>query len=165
MTVCARDRRCLFGKITNRQVYCNRIGRIIEACWREIPAHFPNVMPDAFVVMPNHVHGVLLFTDSVGVAHARPLPVVVGAFKAAVSRRAGFGVWQRNYFEHIVRNEDELNLIRHYIDDDPLNWTTDEENPVKAGAPQRPAQVNSFLGNGSNSLEQVVRGKVYWQAR
>ncbi|MEK7404920.1 MAG: hypothetical protein AAB225_07405 [Acidobacteriota bacterium] len=78
--------------------------------------------------MPNHLHGILLFTD-VGAGHARPLPVVVGAFKAAVSKRVGHGVWQRNYYEHIVRNEAELNRIRHYTEDNPGNWLADPENP------------------------------------
>jgi len=83
---------------------------------------------DAFVVMPNHMHGVIMLSSSaVGAGHARRLPVIVGSFKAAVSKRAGIPVWQRNYYEHVVRGEDDLNRIRRYIDNNPFFWSVDKE--------------------------------------
>jgi len=96
-----------------------------EECWREIPGHFPEVTLDAFVVMPNHVRGTIM----VGAGHARRLPVIVGSFKAAVSKRVGIPVWQRNYYEHVVRGEEDLNRIRDYIDNNPFFWSVDKENP------------------------------------
>lgn len=95
------------------------LGDLVKSCWFAIPRHFPHVTLDAFVLMPDHLHGILVFDDPVGAGYIPPLHVVVGTFKAAVSRRLGFSIWQRNYYEHIVRNEDDLNRIRHYIDDNP----------------------------------------------
>jgi len=105
---------------------CNELGRIVTYCWNEIPNHFPYVAPDVFVVMPNHIHGILRFTD-VGAGHARPLPVIIGSFKSAVSKRIGTPIWQRSYWDRIIRNEEELNLTRHYVEDNPLPWPTDKE--------------------------------------
>jgi putative transposase len=105
----------------NGEECCTELGTLERTCWQAIPEHFPNVHLDAFVVMPNHVHGILLFRD-VGVEYIRPLPVVVASFKAAVSRKTGTQVWQRNYYEHIIRNADELNLARHYIEENPQRW-------------------------------------------
>ena len=93
VTLCAMDRKCLFGEIVADLMRLNQIGTVVASCWGEIPKHFPNVTPDEFVVMPNHPHGILLLGDAV-VGHARPLPVIVGSFKSAVSRLAGFQVWQ-----------------------------------------------------------------------
>jgi putative transposase len=104
----------------------NALGGIVTYCWNEIPSHFPCVALDAFVVMPNHIHGILVFTDIVA-GHARPLPVVIGSFKSAVSKRIGTSIWQRSYWDRIIRNEEELNLTRHYVEDNPLRWPTDKE--------------------------------------
>jgi REP element-mobilizing transposase RayT len=107
----------------------NNAGHVIAGCWDEIARHFPNVELDALVVMPNHMHGILVLTEP-RARRASPLHVVVASFKAAVSKRVGRALWQRNYWEHIIRSEKELNRIRCYIEDNPANWRTDEENPV-----------------------------------
>jgi len=130
VTICARDHQCLFGEIVAGAMRRNQIGETVAACWNEIPRHYANVVLDAFVVMPNHLHGILLLTDLVGAGHARPLPLIVGSFKSAASRRVGARIWQRDYWEHIIRSEDELNRIRHYVDDNPLCWPADPENPA-----------------------------------
>jgi putative transposase len=128
VTICARNRQRLFGEIVEGQIRCSRSGSIVASCWDAIPRHFGHVALDAFVVMPNHVHGVLLFLEAVGAGHARPLQVVVGSFKSAASRLIGASVWQRNYWEHIIRSDGELDSIRSYIEDNPLRWLTDPEN-------------------------------------
>jgi len=129
ITACAGDRKCLFGVIEEDEMHLNHIGNSVESCWLEIPAHFPNAALDAFVAMPNHVHGILLL-NNVGAGHARPLPVIIGSFKSAVTRQAGFSVWQRSYRERILRNETELNQARRYIDDNPARWSADKDNPA-----------------------------------
>ncbi len=106
----------------------NATGEEAGWCWNQIPTHFPGIVLDAFVVMPNHVHGILLFTADIGAGHARPLRTVVGSFKSAVSKRIGAGVWQRSYWERVIRNEDELNRVRTYIDRNPLCWADDPEH-------------------------------------
>lgn len=133
MTICALQREFLFGTAIGEKIQCTSTGKIIEACWREIPEHFPEVTLDAFVVMPNHIHGIIQLSrgeTAVGAGHARRLQVIVGSFKAAVSKRAGAAVWQRNYYEHVIRNEDDLNRIRRYIDQNPIFWPVDKDNPA-----------------------------------
>jgi putative transposase len=129
VTICALNRECVFGEIVEGHMEQNSTGDVAAFCWYEIPNHFENVVLDAFVVMPNHIHGVLLLTDTAAAGHARPLPAMIGGFKSAVSRRVGFAVWQRSYWERVIGNENELNFIRHYIDENPLCWASDDENP------------------------------------
>jgi putative transposase len=110
----------------------------VQSCWDEIPSHFP-VDLDAFVVMPNHVHGIVLL---LGAGHARPLPIVIGSFKSAAARlvnrlRAtpGKPVWQRGYHERIIRDERELEALREYVLDNPASWDVDPENLCRAARP------------------------------
>jgi putative transposase len=141
----------------------NDAGRNVKKCWQDIPGHFPNVTLDEFIVMPNHVHGIIFIAHSVGAyKHTpqkldqpiqrraniySPLPdtpplrspsktvgSVVRGFKIGVSEWLRKNtdmspIWQRNYYEHIVRNETELNQIRQYIRSNPASWMEDEENP------------------------------------
>ena len=125
----------------------NDVGEVARSMWEEIPAHFAQVETDAWVVMPNHVHGVLVIA-SVGATHASPLQrpagprkrsvgAIVGSYKSAVSRRVnamyrtpGASLWQRNYYEHVIRDEAALGRIRQYIADNPARWSEDPENPA-----------------------------------
>lgn len=152
ITIVARDRVCLFGEVADAEMHPNDAGRIVDRCWRDIPAHFPNFELDAFVVMPNHVHGIIVMVRDppVGATHASPLPdtatprgpkrqslgAVVGSFKSAASKyiNALYGnpdttLWQRNYYEHVIREEESLNRIRQYILHNPVRWAFDRENP------------------------------------
>jgi len=152
VTICMKDMKCILGKIQNGKVRMSRIGRIIYQCWVEIPDHFDSVKLDVFVVMPNHLHGIVHITDDCrGVQLNAPaknapnfyssisprrktLSVIIRTFKAAVTTycqksRIQSSFWQRNYYEHVVRNEDELNRIREYVLYNPLQWQYDRENP------------------------------------
>jgi REP-associated tyrosine transposase len=151
VTICTQNRECLLGEITNGVMASNSFGAIVQACWDDLPNHYPNMELDAFVIMPNHVHGIVKLTDVVGAglvgAGLRPaptenaakrhgLPEIVRAFKSFSARRinelremSGTVVWQRNYYEHVIRNDDELNRARRYILDNPARWTIDENNP------------------------------------
>ncbi len=151
VTACVRDRRCLCGEIADDVMRMNEYGRIVESCWNESPQHFPHVELDAFVVMPNHVHGIVVITGAVGARHASSLPhptrahgtdkgslgVIVGSFKSAVTKRIndlhgsrGAIVWQRNYYERVSRDEREPYCARQYILDNPLLCALDRENPL-----------------------------------
>ena len=140
ITVVTYQRECLFGEIVNGEMRLNKFGKIAESCWYEIPDHFPNVKLGTHMVMPNHVHGIIIINESptVGVRHASPLlGTIVGSYKSAVTKRIneidgtpGAVVWQRNYFDHIICNEKERNNIHLYIGANPLNWVTDNENPA-----------------------------------
>ncbi len=132
----------------------SNIGQIAENCWREIPSHFENVRLDEFVIMPNHIHGIIHLngTTIVGAGHVQPtneqihtsryqhlvsksLSSILGSFKSSVSRicnqnQLKESIWQRNFYEHVIRNEFELNSIREYIIHNPLQWELDRENPL-----------------------------------
>ena len=154
VTVVTRGRECLLGEIVDEEMRLSREGRIADECWRLNPRHFPHIELGAFVVMPNHVHGIIILHEraapSVGAHHVAPLRpkpperprvetgslgAIIRAYKASVTRtiRRELGgaptVWQRNYYEHIVRDEREHDLIRLYIESNPINWASDDENP------------------------------------
>ena len=158
VTVCTRNRSCLFGEIVNGEMRLNDIGRVAHRMWEEIPTHFPQVGIDAWVVMPNHIHGVIVIAGPpVEATHASPLQrpagppkrsigAIVGSYKSAVSKRInamrgtpGAPVWQRNYYDHIIRNEAALNRIRQYIADNPARWAEDPENPARQSHKEKKA--------------------------
>ena len=167
VTVCTYRRACLFGDVTDGKMLLHDPGRIVQAAWQALPEHYPHVRVDAFVVMPNHVHGIVILApkDSVGaglagagwkpaptesstIARRHGLPEIVRAFKTFSARRVnaaraapGTPLWQRNYYEHVVRDADELNRIREYIDLNPVQWAMDRENPRNTvGAGFKPAR-------------------------
>ncbi|MDZ4198855.1 MAG: transposase, partial [Kiritimatiellia bacterium] len=135
VTLNTRKNRALFGAIVNGRMILNEAGRVAEDCWKEIPAHFSTVALDAFVIMPNHMHGVLHLKAS-GDTQTPALGGVVGAYKAAVSRiirRGGkfparplpagaSAIWHRNYWDVIIREERALANIRAYIRENPRNY-------------------------------------------
>jgi REP element-mobilizing transposase RayT len=147
VTICTDGRRCLFGEIVGQRMTLNESGRLVESCWREIPDHFSHIDLDDFVVMPNHLHGIVGIAEPVGATHGSPpgtargpthrsLGAIIGTFKTAVAQRinrlrrtTGVSVWQRNYYEHIIRNERALDAIRQYIAENPRRWGEDGENP------------------------------------
>jgi len=139
VTICTRDRVLFFEN--------EAISAFTQQCWLEIPKHLSTVQLDEWVVMPNHLHGIVVIVDCRGTACRAPtvkfgnptpgsLPTINHSFKSAVSKRInvlrdtpGAPVWQRNYYEHVIRNEEDLNQIRQYILDNPLQWEMDENNP------------------------------------
>ncbi len=161
ITVCTYNHEFLFGEVANDEMRLNTFGHIVKSSWHDLSNHYSNLLLDAFTAMPNHVHGIIIITD-VGVgaglkpaptnaiptntqAIKRPterhgLPEVVRAFKTFSSRRInalrgtpGVPVWQRNYYEHVVRSEEALKRIREYIATNPLRWALDRENPDARG--------------------------------
>ena len=144
VTVCSRDHACLFGHVVNGEMHLNEAGLIVRSVWDELPDRFPGMESDAFVVMPNHIHGIIAFvgaglalpTGKGAASSARTLADVVRAFKSLsaiqVNRRLmrSGSLWQRNYYEHVARNEQELMAIREYIQANPARWDDDENNPA-----------------------------------
>jgi len=164
VTVVAWHRECLFGEVMNGEMVLNEYGKIANECWLAIPEHFPNVELGAYIIMPNHVHGIVVIRsnespltmktvdDRRGAAMLRPydeqnphktnvkpgsLGAIVRSYKSAVSYRINkehhaTGIWQRNYYEHIIRNETDLQNKTDYIEANPLLWDEDDENPINA---------------------------------
>jgi REP element-mobilizing transposase RayT len=142
VTICAHGGRTIFAETRSGKLELNTSGRAVESCWVEIPVHFDSVELDAFVVMPNHVHGVVVLTAASGPA----LPTIVGSFKSAASRaisliRRGASrgpVWQRGYYERVVRSDAELEAIREYVIGNPAVWCVDpraRRTSLSASAP------------------------------
>lgn len=157
VTVCTQHGNCLFGEIVGSQMALNTAGRMVQTVWEDLPLRFPFVQLDQFIVMPNHFHAVIVFPAGEGQQPSglapntdyqdRPqgtLPNTLGriiqAFKSLTTceyvkgvRQYGWSpfpqrLWQRNYYEHIVKSEHELEGIRRYIIDNPMKWESDRED-------------------------------------
>ncbi len=122
----------------------NQHGGIVKNAWLQIPNHFSNTELDEFVIMPNHIHGIIIINNPVGTGHAlsfnkntknNHLSVIIGSFKSAVSKQINqlnnmpFG-WQRSFYDHIIRTTHSLENIREYIINNPKTWDTDENNII-----------------------------------
>jgi len=225
VTICTQARECLFGDVVNDQMRLNDAGQMVESAWLDLPQRFPNVELDEFVIMPNHMHGIILIAVGAGLVPApngattatidrattrvaptttpdvgaglvpaldeattgrattrvaptsppnvgaglvpalgattRVAPTrlgdIVGAYKSITTHEYIVGVrergwppfegkvWQRNYYEHIVRNERELDAIRPYIRNNPLQWALDRDNPAHPHFRSAPDQVERYL--------------------
>jgi len=153
LTLCTCERVCLFGNVVDGAMRVNTFGEIVRQEWWRTAWIRPGVSlyPDEFVVMPNHLHGIIWILASPKTAvptrrrgdplgrpgpHSGSIGAIVGQFKSQASKRInehrgmpGAAVWQRNYYEHIIRGGESLNRIRRYIADNPARWAFDRENP------------------------------------
>jgi len=154
ITVVTRDRVCLFGEVVDGEMRLNPFGEIVAESWRWLATQYDYVELDAWVVMPNHLHGIIVITDGRGglqtaptamqtapAMKRKPIGRLIGAFKTVSTKRINehrgtpnAPVWQRNYYERIIRGEESLNRIRQYIADNPLRWHLDRENVLASGA-------------------------------
>lgn len=169
MTVCTHGRQSLFGEIIQKEMRLNPAGEMIACWWRGLAGKFPAVRTDAFIAMPNHVHGLLAISNlPVGAdLCVRPAPLVspselpslshvVQWFKTMTTNeylrrvksdgwpRLQGKLWQRNYYEHIVRRSSSCDRIRQYILDNPGKWQLDAENPARSGS-------------GADEIEGIIR--------
>ena len=154
-TVCVHDRQCLFGQVMDGKMTLTPAGCMVQTVWDQIPSHYPGVQTDAFSVMPNHVHGIVILVGAGPRACPDPLLAqpgdgqpgdgqptmsladVVHRFKTLTTKRYVDGVrqqgwppfagklWQRNYYEHIIRDHVSLNRTRQYIVENPARWHED----------------------------------------
>jgi len=142
ITICTHERISMFGKITDGEMRLNDSGQIAQNCWVEIPSHFPNVVLHEYIVMPNHIHGIIEIASTnnapVGVENFQPLqrneyqhiiPRSIGSiirgFKTGTTKQIGYSIWQRNYYEHIIRNNKDYIRIAEYIINNPIRWRKD----------------------------------------
>ena len=189
VTLCAKNKRSVFGRIREGGMQTNIYGDFVRQCWLAVPEHFAHAALDEWIIMPNHFHGILILRDPphVGARHASPkthqppqtdaaaktdenrdvrarhasplqrgacgtsagslgaLGALIGAFKSAVTRQTNIDrqqqglspvqVWQRNYYERIIRDQSELDATRRYIIENPQRWATDENNPHHTNTP------------------------------
>ncbi|QSV53285.1 MAG: hypothetical protein HEP80_04515 [Dolichospermum sp. UKL201] len=171
VTICTHQRNCLFGEIVDGEIKLNTNGEIARGSWLSIPRYFKNVELDEFVIMPNHLHGIIIIESSEVAGEAlanqdfsqqqnlssqcfaptvytgetikingtkpQSLAAITQNYKSVSTRQInrmnkakGNVIWQRNYYEHIIHNEEALNNIREYIVNNPINWVKDQENPA-----------------------------------
>ena len=130
VTICTHQRQYIFGTIQDGNMILNDYGNIATEHWYIIPDHYPDVELDAFIVMPNHVHGIICL-DAERTNFKTVLGRVINAYKGAVTagiRRLKLSqviFWQGRYHDHIIRNEDGLNQIRQYVISNPQLWYED----------------------------------------
>lgn len=165
VTIVTRQRESLFGEVDGDQVKLNPVGQMIQREWKRLEKRFPGVELDHFTIMPNHVHGIIVFRDhdtgSRGAAASAidpgsevlplhpyntptnnvipgSLGAIVRAFKSSTAYRynrmrvsSGLPLWQRNYYDRVIRSEAEWDRIRRYIQGNPAQWADDRENPTR----------------------------------
>lgn len=104
----------------------SHIGKIVDEAINQISVIYPSVFVDNYVVMPNHVHLLLAFDNSSGrIISAPTLSTVVGQMKRAASKKAGFSLWQKSFYDHVVRNQQDYGEIWRYITENPISWDLD----------------------------------------
>ena len=169
VTIVAWQRECLFGEVVNKEtpqggnVVLSKFGLVAKQQWEKLPKRFPNIELGAYMIMPNHMHGIIVITNGRGTAgslngldressrraptqeqYQKPvkgsIPTMIRSYKSAVSYRInlmrrtdGIPVWQRNYYEHVIRNETDLQNKTDYVEANPLLWEEDDENPINNG--------------------------------
>ena len=161
VTIVSHNRLPIFGGIISGEVQLNRNGKIVKDCWLEIPKHFQSVTLDEYVIMPNHLHGIVKINENQNVwarhkvsslrrqaspysandQNTKPigtpshsLGAIIGSFKSVAAKRihkAGLikdqFIWQRNYYEHVIRDDEDYQRIVQYIQFNPINWEEDQE--------------------------------------
>ena len=170
VTLVTHGHECLFGEVCDGQVLLSKWGGIVHEEWVMSEGIRREIVLDAFVVMPNHLHGIVVIKDegmtgiNVGATGRSPLPAngpgkrslgtFIAGFKSAATKRInidrhlpGVPVWQRNYFKHIIRDETSLGRIREYIVNNPKQWELDQENPLRLAF--RPARVHQGEAGGA----------------
>ncbi len=164
VTLCVQNHRCVFGYIEDGEMIYNDLGEIASEPWEWLARQYDYVGLDAFVVMPNHLHGIIVLSEPSrggsrtaptinhrnstpngknSPSQRKPLGRLIGAFKTISTKRInllcqtpGVSVWQRNYWEHVIRNERALDAVRRYIAENPLRWDFDRYNAKATGKDQ-----------------------------
>jgi REP element-mobilizing transposase RayT len=160
ITISVENRICIFGDIDQGKVILNEIGRIANFYWREIPRYFKNVVIDEYIVMPDHLHGVIFIKGNIdgdginavctgkgGIVPVEKNPMVNYSLSTIVRWYKGrimfeinkaFGKkfqWHSSFYEHIIRDEKDLIRIRQYIENNPIQWVIDKENSNNTETP------------------------------
>ncbi len=157
ITTYTYNREPLFGEVVDGKMLFSRLGLIAREVWLELPHHYPHVALDAFCIMPNLFHGIIVLIDvlssrdkpdrgkllvlestEVKAIHSQGLSEIVRAFKSVSARlinasrnTSGVSVWQRGYYKRALRGSIEMDLIREAIENRPLNWKPNTVDPIK----------------------------------
>ena len=133
VTICVKDKTEWFGEIKDGKMMLNEYGKIVLRCWSDLLNHYVNTKLDEFIIMPNHLHGILSISHPFRKNHG--LSEIMRGLKTFSSRRINEKIndgikfqWQKSFYDHIIRNEQDLTRVREYIVNNPLKWEEDEEN-------------------------------------
>ena len=148
VTLYVQERKLLFGEIVDGEMRLNDTGEMVQRLWLRLPNKFPGIQLDEYIVMPNHLHGVVKIVGADPCVRPEPveclktpLPKIIQWLKTMTTNAYIRGVkkygwpqfpgklWQWSFYEHVIRNEDDLNSVREYIVSNPLRWSLDRENP------------------------------------
>ncbi|WP_395946637.1 transposase [Caedibacter taeniospiralis] len=162
VTICTQDKACIFGEIIDDKMVLNEIGKIVHNEWLNTSKIRSNIICDVFIVMPNHIHGIIVINESYGSVQfgrmqsdgrmqyaptedmlqvklqspSQTIGAIVRGFKASVTKQInelqqtrGQTIWQRNYYEHVIRDADDYNRVYEYIENNPQRWSLDSLNP------------------------------------
>ena len=134
ITINIQTRTPLFGECRSDEMFLNIIGEMISNVWTQLPLHYPGIESDSFIIMPDHIHGILAFDEDEIFLPYPHLGDVIKRFKSTTTHRYGLGVkegkwpryetsfWQRGYYEHVIRDETDLENRRKYIERNPWRW-------------------------------------------
>ena len=158
VTICTKNRECVLSKIIDARIQLSSIGEIVKKYWMEIPKYFENILLDEFIIMPNHVHGIIIIdnercrdainrvstktineqrggiTKNHNPMLSKSLSTIIRWYKGRSSYEINktqneiYFAWQPRFYESIIRNEKQLNIIREYITNNPINWELDKNN-------------------------------------
>lgn len=138
VTLCTKNKQCLFGKVAGGEMMINALGRIVVEVWQGLASNFSDLVLDEFIVMPNHVHGLVRIEKRLSFKEAgtaATLSQVVGALKSKSTllcrkrlfpEKKKLEFWQKTFYDRVIRNEEELLKVREYIRYNAQKWEKDE---------------------------------------
>jgi putative transposase len=169
ITICVKNRKCLLGSVLDDRMQLNSPGRIAAYSWNWLSQAY-DIELDEYVIMPNHLHGIIIITNCrggsrtapTGAFKVKPLGRLIGAFKTISTKHinlihkiSGVPLWQRNFYEHVIRDDHSLNRIRDYIVTNPLRWDLDRENPQACGMDEFDTWLAAFKRPPDNAGSTV----------
>ena len=122
ITICIKSRAKILGKINNNQIELTKQGTIVQHHIEHIPQKYTNIKIDEYIIMPNHIH-IIISMCSTNDAH---LSRIIKQYKGSVTKQIGYSIWQKSYYEHVIRNEKEYYKIKEYIQNNIVNWKHDK---------------------------------------
>jgi putative transposase len=163
ITICVRHRECLLGEIHDGQMILNQYGAIVRDVWEGLPDRVSDIEIDEYIIMPNHFHAIIsidkspesieshkdLDIDDIKTRRKMILPKVVGRFKMLTAktinqnREIEGSFWQRNYYERVIRSEEDCQIIRQYIINNPAQWEMDEHYLIDRIAQSQPNHIEN----------------------
>ena len=178
VTICTYQNKNILGKIVGAgpcagpNMILNNVGLMIKSTWMEIPRYYPNIETDEFVVMPNHIHGIIVTSNNNGRpqwdAPTLSLSDIIHRFKSFTTKRYHqlanheSKLWQRSFHDHIIRSKRSLNRIRQYIHENPLKWNSDENNPINIERNTKHDQERSQYkdhSTGNHSKQNIINSR------